>query len=54
MKWSEARAIDYDMMAPFIVQTLLDEYAPEAEDCWANRSDTGVNLFNNRPKISLQ
>ena len=54
MKLLEARVLDYDIMSPFIVTYLIDEYALEVEYLWGDRSDTGVNLFKQSSKISLQ
>ena len=44
----------HDIMAPFIVPYLLDEYALEVEDLWGNRGATVVNLFKQWSQISLQ
>ena len=33
IKLSEARVLNYDVMAPFIVLYLVDEYALQVEDC---------------------
>ena len=54
IKLLKARVLAYDMMAPFIIPYLLDEYAPEVEYFWGNRDTTGVNLFKHWSNISLQ
>ena len=43
----------YDMRYPFIITTLVDEYAGAVEDCWGNRAETGVYLLSNLLKVSL-
>ena len=54
MKFLETRVIVYDTMAPFIVPSLLNEYAFEVEYRWGDCSATWVNLYKNWYKITLQ
>ena len=54
MKLLEARVLDYDIMAPFIIPDLVNEYELEVEYLWGNLSAIGINLFKHWSKISLQ
>ena len=42
IKILEARIIAYDMIYPFIIPTLVDDYAGSVEYRWGNRVVTGV------------
>ena len=54
MKFLETRVLAYEMMALFIVLSLIDDYALEVEDLWGYCYEIGVNLFKHLYKISLQ
>ena len=43
----------YDMIDPFIIPTLVDEYAGAVKDRWGNRVETGVYLLSHWSKVSL-
>ena len=46
--------LDYDIMEPFIVPDLLNEYDLDVEYFWGDLNKTGMNLFKHWSKISLQ
>ena len=50
----KSRVLSYDMMAPFIIPDFIDEYSLEVEDQRGYFYATGVNLFKQWYKISLQ
>ena len=49
----EARIMAYDMRDPFIIPTLVDEYAGAAEDLWGDCEATGVYLLYHWLKVLL-
>ena len=54
MKCFGERVPAYDIMATFIVQYLINEYALEVEDLWGDCAATYTNLFKHCYKVSLQ
>ena len=53
MKFLENRIMAYDMRDPFIILTLVDEYAFSVEYHWGNCASSGVYLFPPWSKVPL-
>ena len=43
----------HDMRNPFIISTMVDEYASAAKDHWGNRATEGVYLLSHWLKVLL-
>ena len=53
IKLLEAGIMAYDTKDPFIIPTLVDEYASEVEDSWVNHVVTGFYLLYHWSNILL-
>ena len=54
IKLLEAPIMAYDMRYPFIIPTLVDEYAVVVEDRWGNHTETGAYLLSHWSKFLLR
>ena len=54
IKFLEVRIMAYDMIDPFIIPTLVDEYSGSIEGCWRIRAAMGVYLLSHWLKVLLR
>ena len=53
IKLLEARIMVYNMTDPFVILTLVDEYAGAVKYCWGNNAATGVYLLSRQLKVLI-